>query len=126
MKGSIVNQTTVGEIAKNTAWGIFGTISDTARLNINQKDVLEVATRDEIAIGKAVILCTLENNIKKEYEIEIQKLYKNNNTDNKSMMLKVTDQELLETTGGIIQGMSGSPIIQNGKFVRSGNSCFSK
>ena len=55
--------------------------------------------------------------IKKTYEIEIQKIYTANNKDNKSMIIKVTDRELLEKTGGIIQGMSGSPIIQNGKFV---------
>ena len=53
----------------------------------------------------------------KEYKIEIQKTYLNNNYDNKSMVIKVTDEELLNKTGGIIQGMSGSPIIQNGKFI---------
>ena len=52
----------------------------------------------------------------KEYKIEIQKTYLNNNYDNKSMVIKVTDEELLNRTGGIIQGMSGSPVIQNGKF----------
>ena len=62
-------------------------------------------------------MCTLENNIKKEYEVEIEKIYNNNNTDNKSMVIKVTDKELLEKTGGIIQGMSGSPIMQNGKII---------
>ena len=53
----------------------------------------------------------------KEYEIEIEKIFLNNNTSNKSMLIKVTDRELLEKTGGIVQGMSGSPIIQNGKFI---------
>lgn len=53
----------------------------------------------------------------KEYEIEIQNIYKENNYDNKSMKIKVTDERLLEKTGGIIQGMSGSPILQNGKFI---------
>ena len=53
----------------------------------------------------------------KEYNIEIQKTYLNNNYDNKSMVIKVTDDKLLNKTGGIIQGMSGSPIIQNGKFI---------
>ena len=55
--------------------------------------------------------------IRGSYQIEIQKIYTANNRDNKSMLIKVTDKELLEKTGGIIQGMSGSPIIQNGKFV---------
>ena len=51
------------------------------------------------------------------YEVEIEKIYKENNYDNKSMQIKVTDNKLIEKTGGIIQGMSGSPILQNGKFV---------
>lgn len=78
---------------------------------------MEVALRDEIRTGKAKILCSLDNNNTKEYEIEIEKIYKENNYDNKSMQIKVTDERLLEKTGGIIQGMSGSPIIQNGKFI---------
>ena len=53
----------------------------------------------------------------KEYEREIEKIYTNNDYDNKSMLIKVTDEALLQKTGGIIQGMSGSPIIQNGKFI---------
>lgn len=73
--------------------------------------------RDEIKTGKATILCSLDNEKPKEYEIEIEEIYKENNYDNKSMLIKVTDEELLEKTGGIIQGMSGSPIIQNGKFI---------
>ena len=66
--------------------------------------------------GRSAIICSLENNLKKEYDIEIERIYKNNNTTNKSMIIKVTDEELLNLTGGIIQGMSGSPIIQDGKF----------
>ena len=67
--------------------------------------------------GKAKILCQLDNSGVKEYEIEIEKIYINNNENNKSMLIKVTDQNLLNLTGGIIQGMSGSPIIQSEKFV---------
>ena len=78
---------------------------------------MEVATRDEIQEGKATILCSLDNKTVQEYEIEIEKIFKENNYDNKSMQIKVTDKTLLEKTGGIIQGMSGSPIIQNGKFI---------
>ena len=62
-------------------------------------------------------MCALDNGQVKEYTVEIQKIYLNNNSNNKSMLLKVTDEELLEKTGGIIQGMSGSPIIQNGKLI---------
>ena len=78
---------------------------------------MEVALRDEIDLGKATILCGLDERNVKEYEIEIEKIYKENNYNNKSMLIKVTDENLLEKTGGIIQGMSGAPIIQNGKFI---------
>ena len=78
---------------------------------------MDVALRDEIKQGKATILCSLDNQTPQEYEIEIEKIFKDNNYDNKSMIIKITDEKLLEKTGGIIQGMSGSPIIQNGKFI---------
>ena len=78
---------------------------------------MKVAKRDEITLGKATIYCNLNGTDKKEYEIEIEKIFINNNTDNKSMLIKVTDEDLLNQTGGIIQGMSGSPLIQNGKFI---------
>lgn len=117
IKGSITNGYTIGEINSNTGFGIYGNVTDTSRLNINNNNELEVANRDEIKTGKATILLNLENEVRKEYEIEITKIYRNNNTNNKSMLIKVTDPKLLELTGGIIQGMSGAPIIQNGKFV---------
>ena len=78
---------------------------------------MEVALREEIKTGKAEILCNLDNGKIESYEIEIKKIFKDNNYDNKSMQIKITDKRLLEKTGGIIQGMSGSPIIQNGKFI---------
>ena len=86
-------------------------------MNLDTSKEMEVALREEIKTGKATILCSLDNNQAQEYEIEIEKVYVENNYDNKSMKIKVTDERLLEKTGGIIQGMSGSPIIQNGKFV---------
>jgi len=60
----------------------------------------------------------------KEYEIEIEKIYTNNTIDNKSMIVRITDESLLEKTGGIVQGMSGSPIIQNGKLIRGSYTCY--
>lgn len=117
IRGSLIGQTTIGSIAKNTALGIYGTINNTSVLNVASKDAVEIALREEIKPGKATVICMLENNKKEEYEVEIQKIYTNNNIDNKSMVVKVTDKKLLEKTGGIIQGMSGSPIIQNGKLI---------
>ena len=68
-------------------------------------------------IYKKTILCQLDNSGPKEYKIEIEKIYISNNEDNKSMLIKITDESLIEKTGGIIQGMSGAPIMQNGKFI---------
>lgn len=64
---------------------------------------MEVANRNEIETGNAKILLNLENGIRKEYDISIEKIYKNNNSNNKSMLIKVTDEELLNLTGGIVQ-----------------------
>lgn len=117
IQGTIENQQNIGTISKNSKFGIYGKVNNLSSLNIDTSKEMEVALRDEIQTGKATILCSLDNQKPQEYEIEIEKIYKENNYDNKSMLIKVTDEKLLEKTGGIIQGMSGSPIIQNGKFV---------
>ena len=117
IKGSIDSGVTIGNISKNTNFGVFGLVSNKNNLNLNGAKEYEVALRSEIQTGEAEIICELENGKKKQYKIEISKIYTSNNYDNKSMMIKITDERLLQKTGGIIQGMSGSPIIQNGKFV---------
>ena len=117
IQGTVEEQETIGDITKNTEFGIYGKIQDLSSLNIDTSKEMEVALREEIQTGKATILCSLDNQTVKEYEIEITKIYRDNNYNNKSMEIKVTDEELIEKTGGIIQGMSGSPIIQNGKFI---------
>ena len=117
IQGTVDNQKNIGTIFKNTKFGIYGTVDNISSLNIDSSKEMELALRDEIQTGKATILCSLENGKIDEYEIEIEKIYKDNNYDNKSMLIKVTDKRLLDKTGGIIQGMSGSPIIQNGKFI---------
>lgn len=117
IQGTIENQKNIGFISKNSKFGIYGKVDNLASLNLDTSKEMEVALRDEINNGKATILCSLDNDKPKEYEIEIKKIYKENNYDNKSMKIKVTDDRLIEKTGGIIQGMSGAPIIQNGKFI---------
>ena len=117
IKGSIDSGATIGNISKNTNFGVFGLVSNKNNLNLNGAKEYEVALRSEIQTGEAEIICELENEKKEQYKIEISKIYTSNNYDNKSMMIKITDERLLQKTGGIIQGMSGSPIIQNGKFV---------
>ena len=78
-------------------------MDDLSAINIDKSKEMEVALRDEIKVGKAKIMCSLENNKVEEYEIEIEKIFKQNSYDNKSMLIKITDNRLLEKTGGIIQ-----------------------
>lgn len=117
IRGSIESGYNIGNIYKNTNFGVYGTVLNKGILSINSSEALEVASRDEIQEGKAQIICQLDNSGTKKYDIEIEKVYIANNEDNKSMLIKITDNELLEKTGGIIQGMSGAPVIQNGKFI---------
>lgn len=117
IQGTVENQKNIGSISKNTKYGIYGSVQNVSALNIDTSKEIEVALRKEIKVGKATILCSLDNQEVGEYEIEIEQIDTQNSYNNKSMKIKVTDERLLEKTGGIIQGMSGSPIIQNGKFV---------
>ena len=117
IRGIIDNGKKIGEISKNTELGVYGKVTNTEFLNDIKLEEVPVATRNQIEIGKAKIYCELKNDEVKEYEIEIKKIYKNNSSDNKSMLIKVTDKDLIEKTGGIIPGMSGTPIVQNGKFI---------
>ena len=117
IKGSIATGTLLGQVNTNTEFGIYGNLTNLTSLGINVNNTVEIALREEIQLGEATILCNLEGNGVEEYKIEIQKIDKNNNSDNKSMQIKVVDDNLKEKTGGIICGMSGSPILQNGKLI---------
>lgn len=105
----------LGELYANTQQGIFGTLEDTAV--VQSKQAVEIATRDQVHTGKATILSNIAGDEVEEYEIEILTLYPESDGDSRNMMLQVTDPRLLETTGGIVQGMSGSPILQDGRIV---------
>lgn len=117
IRGTIINQKTIGNVQKNTQFGIYGRLENLASLNIDASQAMPVALRDEIQMGDAKLLCSLDGKTNKEYDIKIEKIYTNNNYDNKSMLIRITDEDLLEKTGGIIRGLSGAPILQNGKFV---------
>lgn len=117
LKGIFVNENNPnGSIEKNTQSGIFGEMNNENFLKDIQKP-MKVGFRDEIEIGKATILTTIDENGPQEYDIEIEKILNQTSANSKSMMIKVTDPRLLEKTGGIVQGMSGSPIIQNNKII---------
>ena len=117
IRGTILNQKAIGSVYKNTQFGIYGTLNNLSSLNIDTSNAVYVAKRSEIEEGEASILCSLEDNVVEEYAVNIEKIYLNNNSDNKSMLIRVKDERLLEKTGGIIRGLSGAPIIQNGKFI---------
>lgn len=123
IQGTVDNQKNIGTIYKNTKFGIYGKVDNSNSLNIDYSKEMELATRDEIKTGKATIMCSLENEKVKEYEIEIEKIFKDNNYDNKSMLIKVTDSELLEKTGGIIQRYEWFTYYSKWKICWCNNSC---
>ena len=118
IRGTILKQKTIGNVDKNSSFGVFGVLNDLTSLNIDTSKRYKIALRNEIQEGKAKILCSTDDTNKvDEYEIEIENIYKENDSNNKSMLLRITDEKLIEKTGGIIRGLSGAPIIQNNKFI---------
>ncbi|WP_343209837.1 SpoIVB peptidase [Anaerolentibacter hominis] len=105
----------IGEILSNSSKGIFGSWSE-KETSQNEYGALPIALKQEIEKGPATILSGIDGTVK-EYEIEIEKLYLNSDSANKGMVIHVTDENLLSLSGGIVQGMSGSPILQNGKII---------
>ena len=100
-----------GTITKNTEYGLFGKYT----ANLPETAMYEVAKKEEAQVGEAKILTVLKGNEIKEYTIQITKINEYNKI--KNITFEITDQELLEKTGGVVQGMSGSPIIQNNKII---------
>lgn len=105
----------LGNITSNTECGIFGTIEKNQN-QFQNGELLEVAKAAEVKTGKAYLRTSISGK-SKDYTIEIEKIMKNKKDSRKSIQIKVTDPELIELTGGIVQGLSGSPIIQDGKLV---------
>ena len=117
LRGTIDDGISIGQISKNTEFGVFGLVNNISNIDFTKGEEYEVALRSEIQTGDAQIICELDDGKKEKYNIKIEKIYSSNNYDNKSMLIKISDERLLEKTGGIVQGMSGSPIIQNNKFI---------
>ena len=113
--GNIKKDEQIGTISNNTKVGIYGKVTDNGF--INSRKAIPIGLKDSVEIGKAYILCNIDAENIEEYEIEIESINKYNIDNSKSMVIKITDQRLLQKTNGIIQGMSGSPIIQNGKII---------
>lgn len=106
----------LGDIRKNTQVGIFGKANE-AIVNPLYPEGLPIGSKATVHTGPATILTTLDESGIHEYEVEITRVSQQDKALQKSMTLRVTDPELLEKTGGIVQGMSGSPIIQDGKLI---------
>ncbi len=111
----IIRQTALGHlgsISENCSQGIYGEVKQ-AKI---QGEPVSVALKQDIALGPATILCQVDSEVK-EYAIEIERIELGRTKDNKGLVIHVTDEALLKKTGGIVQGMSGSPILQNGKLI---------
>ena len=112
LRGALSDPDPLGSIAKNTTQGVFGSLDDRF-----SGDPLPVGNAGDVHTGAATIRSTVSGDTVQEYSVEILKIYPNANERSRNMLLKVTDPALLEATGGIVQGMSGSPIIQDGKLI---------
>ena len=106
----------IGQVSNNTSIGIYGELDKSITKDINYHKV-PIAFQDEVHEGKATILVDLTNHKVQEYEVTIQKVSRYSNEPAKGMIIKIVDPRLLSLTNGIIQGMSGSPILQDGKLI---------
>ncbi len=110
--GALTGDTPVGQVQENREQGVFGTASAP-----EGAQEISAASAGEIHTGAATVRCTVSGTEAREYSVEILKIYPKANRSGRNLLLKVTDPALLEATGGIVQGMSGSPILQDGKLV---------
>ena len=117
LKGSFLREGVVlGDIIRNNILGIYGSMNEAPQQTL-YPDGLPIGLRSGVHTGKASILSTVSGEGLKEYEVEITRVNPQTAPAPKSMVLRVTDPELLEITGGIVQGMSGSPIVQDGRII---------
>ena len=112
LKGAVAPEQEAGSLYRNTPQGVFGK-SDRGW----KGEALPVGEAENIRTGPAVIRSTVKGDETQEYSVEILKIYPGSRADGRNLLIKITDPKLLEATGGIVQGMSGSPIIQDGKLV---------
>lgn len=116
LKGIFVEDTKLGIIDRNSEVGIYGKLDESAVGRISSS-LYPIGVRADVREGPASILSNIDGKRIEEFSINIQKVSRQNLNGSKGMIIKITDRELLNATGGIVQGMSGSPIIQGGKIV---------
>ena len=112
LKGALEGNALLGTLSGNTARGVFGSAPDSF-----QGNAIPVAAAEEVRTGAARIRSTVNSENPREYSVEILKIYPSDRADGRNLLIRVTDPDLLAATGGIVQGMSGSPIIQDGKLI---------
>lgn len=112
LRGTADGADVIATLRKNTPQGVFG-----VRKPGWKGEGLPVAFYEEVHEGEACIRCTVSGSEPQEYSVEILKIYPETREDGRNFLLRVTDPDLLEITGGVVQGMSGSPIIQDGKLI---------
>ena len=117
LKGVITyrDQEQLGSIHTNQYNGISGCLNDRGKEELAHRQ-MEIGLKQEVTAGPAAILCSVDGEVK-EYQVEIRDIDYRGKSSNKNFVIQVTDSRLLESTGGIVQGMSGSPVIQNGKLI---------
>ena len=113
LQGSFSDDAPLGELLCNNRCGVFGTLYH----NPSAEEAIPMALKQEIQTGAAQILCTVSGDTPKAYDITLEEIDYSGTDSTRNMTVCITDPELLEVTGGIVQGMSGSPILQNGKLV---------
>ena len=106
----------IGNISKNTQQGIYGTLYEPGA-QILQEEPVFLAFQNEVEEGEAYILANIEGDLVERFKVDIQKVSRYNNDISKGMIVKIVDKRLIDATNGIVQGMSGSPIIQNNKLI---------
>lgn len=116
IRGVFYNENeTLGSLETNTSYGVYGKLEKDIKNDIYDEPI-EIGLQNDVKIGPAKILTTLNDKVQ-EYDIYIDKKNYQSKQSGKGLTIRITDERLLEQTGGIVQGMSGSPIIQNGKLI---------
>lgn len=116
LKGALIESKGKGKIIQNTDFGIYGKINSASSIVPRNKPI-SIALRNDIKEGPAQIITSINGCNINVYNVDIQKVFRQSTDSTKNMIIKITDERLLNLTGGIVQGMSGSPIIQNGKLI---------
>ena len=118
LHGQFIDRPIYGSLSLNSEKGIFGTLSpEAAKILCDEKNEYKMGYRQDVTTGEAFILTTISGSEPEMYSAEIEQINYNSRESSKNMIIRITDEKLIESSGGIVQGMSGSPIIQNDRII---------